>query len=359
MHTHKTFKRTYLHIGLGKTGTSAIQEQLYQNGDRLEREHDLHFPRVFGKSDLFNGNHSPLLKSMFVQNDGAEERSTQSLVVAQSSKDPARLRSLFEESFSNSRADQLLISAEGVGHFGIPYLKLLAAWLHEYSDEIEIVACIRHPIDALASEIQQRLKTGSVLEDLYETPPYYSFSHLFERLDKVLPDSKTNLYAFSDAVKSPRGLAGVLLQKIGVDIDLPVHTSNTSMSHEAALLLSALNRVRPLATNNHHKETRAPTDVMEFTRIPGRKFLPPPAVYEKTASMVEKEVVWLNDKYGIALKSTPISHDLDYNYFSGNSIEDIALTLATLSNIRHTVSSPFRFLIGSFRTIKDIFRRYI
>jgi hypothetical protein len=357
MHTHKIFKRTYLHIGLGKTGTSAIQEQLYQNSERLEREHDIHFPCTFGESDLFNGNHSQLLKKMFVHK--GKDHSMPSAAISQASKDVTRLHSLFENSFSHSHANQLLISAEGIGHFGIPYLELLAKWLQEFSQEIEIVACVRHPIEALSSEIQQRVKFGDVLEDLYETPPYYRFSALFERIENAFPNSTINLYTFSEATKSPKGLTGVFLQKIGVDMKLPVHMSNRSMSHEAALLLSALNRARPMSIGKNHKPSRAPTDVKEFMRIPGRTFLPPPAVYEKILGPVESEVIWLKEKYGLTLEATSISSNLDYNYFSDDSIEDIALSLAKLSNIRYTASSPFRFFIGFFREMKDLFRRYI
>ena len=362
MVTQKMFKRTYLHIGLGKTGSSAIQHQLYQHADLLELEHDIHFPRALDETWKFDGNHSRFLGAMFVDENGLNRAH----VVAgfHSPKELANyastVRSNFEKGFATSTARQLLISAEGIGHFSKPRLRMLAQWLRQFSEEIVIVACLRHPVDALSSEIQQRLKLGYVLEDMYEAPPFYKFRGLFERLDDAFPGCVNILYPFSEAIVDPRGLTGAFLEKIGVDINLPAPVAkraNASMSHEAALVLSAFNRARPLVVDAGQNTFRPPRMVMEFMKIPGRKFQAPGEVYEKLASLAEDELTWLQEQHGIELRAAPVLHEQDYNYFSDESIAEIAVRVGELSKLRYATRRPFRFFASYFRVVINNFLR--
>ena len=70
----KRFKTTFLHIGLGKTGTTSIQADLLAEADVLESAYDLHFPRAFPPSRKFNGNHSFFLRALFQQDPETNAR---------------------------------------------------------------------------------------------------------------------------------------------------------------------------------------------------------------------------------------------------------------------------------------------
>lgn len=358
------FKRAYLHIGLGKTGTSAVQAQLLQHAGRLEREQDMHFPRLLDSSGPFDGNHSQYLNAMFVDETGlgrshkvAGFKSRETLALH-----AAGLRRQFEQGFAASGASQLLLSAEVIGHFSQSRLLLLAGWLQQFAREVEIIACIRHPLDALSSEIQQRLKQGFVLEDMYETPPCYKFSELFGRLEAAFPHSAFRLYDFSEALVFEGGVAGAFLRQLGVDLDLAVPAAkpaNPSMSHEAALLLSALNRARPLLDSGGRNSYRSPNDVMELIQIPGRKFQAPAEVHEKLGRLIAGDLQWLRDKYGIELHARPVSQELDYRHFSEESIEDIALRVAELSKLRYDLVAPVRSVAVYARTLWSNVKRKV
>ena len=357
----KLFERTYLHIGLGKTGSSAIQEQLYRNADLLEREYDIHYPRGLDDSGVFDGNHSRFLSAMFV--DGEELSRPQIVAGFKSRKEveqyAAHTRARFEKGFAASSATRLLVSAEAVGHHSEQRLILLSQWLRQFSKEILIVACVRHPLEALSSEIQERLKRGFVLEDLYQTPPYYKLRNLFGRVDTAFSGCDVCIYDFARAAANPAGLAVALLEQIGVQAALPVQPSrftNTSMSQEAALLLSALNRSTPMVIGEGLNKARTPNDVIEFIGIPGRKYQAPAEVHERLRQLAEPELSWLKATHGIELQAAPVQYDVDHNYFSQESINSIALRIARLNRYRYFLAAPFRF---SGRYVRALWKQLI
>jgi len=331
----KKFRLAYLHIGLGKTGSTAIQAQLLSLADRLERDHDLHFPVMADDGDPFRGNHSTYLEAMFV--DGrvmsrlggpAGDRSPQQIA-----ERAEQVKSQFEAGFAASRAGRLLISAEAIGHFPKRSLQPLSQWLSEHVERVEIVACLRHPLAALSSEIQQRLKSGEVLEHLYEHPPFYAFQDLFDRIGAAFPASGLSLYDFSAATAGAGGVVGTFFRKIGLDAGVAVDSSspaNRSMSHEAALLLSALNKSRPMAGVGAPGNGRKPGDVLPFLSLPGPKFQAPPEVYAKLASRIQPDLAWLKQTHAIELDPGEPLRPTEYFAFSEEAIRELAVRVAGL-----------------------------
>ena len=311
MRHNKRFRRVYLHAGLGKTGTSTIQSYLAANAVRIEREYDIHFPHVFDLAGPFDGNHSQLLRT--ICRSEVEHSSTHTYFAATKVNGIAlgaeEVRSQFESGFSDSEATQLLVSAEAVGHFDARQMMLLSSWLCEYSDSVVVIACIRHPAAALSSEIQQRLRFGAVLEELYENPPCYSFKGLLPRLEAAFPGSKMILYDFEDASGCASGVVGTFLQKIGIEEDLwgrfPDRV-NPSMSQHGAMLLSALNQARSSGSTACVSEGRTRGDVAPFLKIPGRRFQAVPRAYGRLERLVEKDLLWLEQEHGLNLTCRPI-----------------------------------------------------
>ena len=336
MSSKKKFKRVILHAGLGKTGTSSIQNQLLEHAKVLESEHSIHFPRVFrGLHQPFNGNHSSLLGFMFIDHNGPPR--SHSLAGFRSEKEAeeysSKIRTDFENGFSSSSASNLLISAEGLGHFSKPRLILLSNWLQKFAEDIEVIVCIRHPMAALSSEIQQRLTLGFVLEDLYEQPPRYRFKQLFDRLETAFPQSKFVVYDFSRATEYPAGLVGCFYEKIGLDARLVPQQSkykNESMSHEAALLLSALNATEPLIEGGKINRNRSPRAIQYFQKIPGKKYQAPRAVYQMLEREISDDLAWLLEHRGIDLGAITINHRSEYRSFSETSVRSIAVRLGKL-----------------------------
>lgn len=339
--SNRRFTEVILHIGLGKTGTTAIQQTLLAGADRLEQHHDIHFPVKFDDPRPFGGNHTLFLRSLF--QPGAETRrpnivaglgSAEALAQAN-----ANLRTQFQAGFDNSNASRLLLSAEGVGHFTEASLANLMGWLCELSDSIRVIACLRHPRHALASEIQQRLKTGSLLKNMQLFPPYYAFEKLFSQLEKYVPRDAITVYDYAESRRSQQGITGLLLSKLGIDAGGEFQTSpvvNKGISHEATLLLDSINRQRPLVVDGEMNPKRSMGDTQAFLKIPGRKYVPDLEVYELLDECVAPDLEWLSQHYGIHLDAMgagegAISGAIPGD-FSVEALDELALRVSDLAN---------------------------
>lgn len=335
------FEKIVLHIGLGKTGSSAIQQALQRHADYLEAQVDVLVPRSFDDPRPFAGNHSIYLRSLSSDRPHELRVNRAAGLEDQGSVQKAddALRNQYDAIFSSSEAKTLVLSAEGVGHFDDASTLRLAHWLHTLSSRIEVVACVRHPRHALAAEIQQRLKTGARLERLYQNPPFYRYSELFERLAIAFGKEALQLYDYAEVVANAGGAVDTFFRKL--DWALPRQQEdlgivNAALSHEATLLLDSLNRQRPLMLEGKRNPLRRQGDVAVFTRIPGAVFQPPQDVYETLDTMAAPELVWLQEHYGLSLD--PMSAGNDPSGFSAET--ELAFDPAAIDALALLLSDP-------------------
>ena len=345
----KRFNTLFLHIGLGKTGTTSIQQDILARAVELESRHDIHYPTDFPHERHFRGNHSMLLRALFSSQENVRQRLAAKGLVSDESIDTYNKQTLqrLEKGFAASNASRLLLSAEGVGHFSREDMLKLAQWLQTYADNIKVVACLRHPAHALSSEIQQRLNIGDTLDALYQKPPAYPFKSLFTRVEQAFGEQALLVYDFADAVEHPHGVTGALFERLGVDaLDLfdSKPAANTSMSHEAALLINALNVRRPVLVDGKPNPLRADNAAQKLMKIPGRKYTAPREVYQKVEARVERDLEWLRENHQLELRAGYSQSSLDHSSFSEESIEALALQMADLARFRYKILSPLRSL---------------
>lgn len=362
MHLDHKFKRLFLHVGLGKTGTTTIQKDLLANAELLESRYGLHYPRGFSHAKRHEGNHSILLRALFSDTPEVQGRLVAMGLATPQTVDKFNDKTLaqLKRGFESTTASDLLISAEGVGHFRRPQMDDLAAWLSEISESIIVVACVRHPLQALSSEIQQRLCIGEVLETMYENPPGYLFRHLFKRLEGAFGRENVMAYSFADAVREECGVTAMLLRQLGIaaEADFPKSSArNLSMSHEGALLLSACNRQRPILVDGARNPERLGVNFNYFRNLPGRPYRAPAEVYSAVAVAAVKDVQWVEREYSINLGSFDEHAEEDYRAFSQESIEFIADVLADRSRSKYPLlGSIIRVLAKPYLRLRKMLR---
>ena len=338
------FKKTYLHIGLGKTGSTSIQSDLLAQASVLESQYDLHFPRSFPQMHGFNGNHSLPLGVLYQKHPddrkglAARGLDTQECIDAYNTSTEQALN----RGFDNTSASQLLLSAEGIGRFHKADLIDLANWLRSVSEEVLVIACLRHPVAGLSSEIQQRLHIGGILEDLYENPPFYRYIGLFDRLEAAFNRDCIILYDFAQAIKNPGGLTTEFFSHMGFDTGALFQkqpAANTSMSHEAALLLSALNKRHPILVDGHLNSERSVGDSRAFaSSFSGEKYSAPAWVCSKVEELADPHLYWLERHYGMKLAGD-LPANRDNHTFGGESIEATRLKQADDTLVRNSLLS--------------------
>lgn len=302
----KPFEQVYLHLGFGKTGTTSIQSMLASRAQELVAR-GIHYPVSLANVPDFRGNHSRILRHMF---DSTPEKSVSNILAGRSSRDAAghwsrHLRGALEANLEAATAPRLLLSAEGVMNLRRADFIALIDWLSELGDEVKVIACVRHPLSALSSEMQQQLKTGALLESLYENPPYYRFRRKLGLLLKKLGRENLIVYDFAAATSHPLGVRGAFLEHLGTTIDLTgeaVEHANTSLSARAALILNAVNRRAPVIVDGKPNPHRPAGVLQALAPLGGAKFQAPRTVRERLRERTEPELQWLRDALGLQLQ---------------------------------------------------------
>jgi hypothetical protein len=306
----KRFDRAYLHIGMGKTGSTAMQQVYWANAALLDTRHAIHYPvqPVVDCAAGQRGNHSEQILSMFHPRPETIRSNILSggNSAAQARKFSEELRTVFERGFEDTDARDLLLSAEGIPTLANEAVSALAKWLKQWCEEIHIVACLRHPADAVSSHIQQRLWVGATLAEMYLDPPLYRYSTILPRLERLFGAGRIHIYDFAEAVEDPAGLANRLLREFGLNITLlkvRAKTSNSSMSQQTALLLDSLNRNYPALLGGCRNPEHSGAALRLAGLVPGARYQAPSHVYEILEPWARPHLEWLATHYKVNLRN--------------------------------------------------------
>lgn len=203
-------------------------------------------------------------------------------------------------------------------------------YFKSFADEVCIVLWVRSPIAWSNSRAQQYIKQGNhTLEGLNKSPPILKYRSLISLLCKVYGKMSVKVSSLEAAKTHPKGILGRFLGDINIKTfksHLSVERINESVSYEAALLLSTLNRVMPAVEDGRYSLKRSARDFTPFMGIEGERFSLSKEALEIVTNDVRDDLEWLADSYSIDYRL-----DVDDNTngridqtFSRKSIEIIA-----------------------------------
>jgi len=267
-----------VHVGLPKTGTTTIQETLKRNRKTLARA---------GILLLAPGPTSRRLPFVFC--DTPERFLSRGEVWNRSPKAVERLRrSTLRGMERAARRDDwqtMLLSAEGFFNLSETGLQALRAWLDGHVGTIRVIAWVRHPVSHTRSAIQEILKNGKTLDDLYDNPPVFRLNRL-ERIERIL--GPVEIHAYEECVRD--GIVPSFLRAIGAPDDLREAPSrNVSMTMEGARAFDEINR------RGRKLKWR---ELDRIIGMPGEPFDIPEAVKERIAQDAREHVAFVNERYG-------------------------------------------------------------
>lgn len=317
-------RKIILHIGLHKTGTTTIQNVLYENRDFLLRQEGILYPSLAP-------NLSTPLRTIFLNNP--QEHASNKMADF-TSEEIAALQENYldtlEREISSSEWDTLLLSAEGVSNLSTLELAKLREWGEKYASNWTILVCVRHPVEWARSVIQQSLRRGDTLQQLYEEPPVSPYRIKISRFISAFSRESVRVFDFETAIRSDGGIVGAFAQQAGLAASSSdflasksVHT-NESLSLEAVHILSSLNCQRPIFADGVRASRRAGPghELPYLARIEGRKFDVPEPVKKNIRLQSRDDVAWLNETFGLDLYQDVMSPT--------HSIEDLEEPLETL-----------------------------
>lgn len=225
-----------LHIGLHKTGSTAIQAAL--SGYDHQR---IMYADLAPKGVLGNKNHSiPVIacfKEDFYSYKTFKDRGL-------STEEIKKLQTIYRNNFENLKnlnKDKIIISGEEISNLSNDEANSLLEFFNKIFKKIIVIAYVRNPISFAASSFQQQLKGG-----IHELPDYFSprYKHSLQRFkdhhyvsELVVRDYSLLSKKQIDIVTDFRDLCGI---KTNNEKTAP---KNSSLSNESIKILFRLNQL--------------------------------------------------------------------------------------------------------------------
>lgn len=334
----KKFERIVLHIGLHKTGTTTLQDFLYQYRLPLEQELQVLYPAL-------HRNYSQALYSAF-----AEQPEQYSVNIRNGLDTPAKVALVNEENLqallkecAASTATQLILSGEDLSLLSSAGLQRLRDWLSPLAEEMCVVCALRDPLKWSVSAAQSRIRGGHSYAEVNLEPPLQRARQRLQRCAQVFGETGIKLIDFDAALQGEGGLPGAFFDVLGLPRSWvsgkPVQRRNESMSLEAAYLISSLNQDLPLYVDGKLGQRRFKDDIREMIQqTAGRPFALTATAMQKIKDCSEPESAWLEDKFAITLDnsrlSTPVERAAGTLNFSPAAISSIAGQLHDKARVR-------------------------
>ena len=299
----KDRQKIILHIGLPKTGTTTIQNVLHANRDFLLQQEGALYPSL-------EPNLTTPLRTIF--RDYSPQpivNKMAGLTKQEETVHRKKYRDLLEAEISSREWNTLLLSAEGIPNMPRPEIAKLREWGEKYSSDWTVLVCVRHPLAYARSIIQQLLKGGDTLQQLYENPRLPNFRGRISKAISVFGRENVRVFDFEAATEGDGGIVGAFAREAGLTASSGDFLAsravryNESLSLEAARILDSLNRQRPMFVDNVRAPRRAAPgrELAYIRRIKGRKFDVPDWVKENIRSRSREDVAWLNETFGLEL----------------------------------------------------------
>lgn len=308
---NKPAREIILHAGLQKTGSSSIQDTLFDNfNNSLLEQFNVMYPKSWGANQSF------IIYSAFC--DRPEDYHLNIVYGYSKEKieeiNKANLKKLEDElcdRIQKSNCSKIIISAESISLLTKENLISLKQYLLSVlpKSSFKVMVYVRNPITWAVSMIQQYIKAFGIGTD-YETAvnnvlavmeafPANRIEPLIEAFDR----ENVFLYKFEDAAKHAYGLVGHFLSHIGIGESairqLKIHKSNESISLISADILSYMHAKEPIIKNGKRNENRHFGDIFPLYELTGDKF----DVYfhdrVKLFDQAIEGVKWLKEEWGI------------------------------------------------------------
>lgn len=316
-----------LHVGMHKTGSSAIQQAMYGYDDGATRY--AHFPEP---------NHSHAMYSLFTEKPELYHIwRGQGLSQREVSEKLQAYGQLLEAELSSKNWSRLIISGEDMSVLTDTGKEKLLKYFLARGFAVRVIGFVRHPLQYAASFFQQHLKGGASRVELVYPKYRKRFRHFFE----MLSEEAVTLVDYDSEATSRRDVLGAFFDQLDLAPAQPlaIERVNESLSLPAIKLLLCLNR-QAFETTGSHRHMQARDLFIEAVR---RVY--PISVYgrlssERSAELLPSKIAsdWVfcteHMKIKLDLPSNladPENVDLHLSDFSDFPFEKIAALLEELN----------------------------
>ncbi len=281
-----------IHAGMHKTGSSSIQQTLYDTEIA-----GLYYPK------WPTGNHSGLVVLMF--EDAPEEHhgfKAQGITPDELADRRARWQTRLTKALESGEHDRVILSAERLVASPPAALQRLKAFFEPYCDSFRVMAYVRPPVGYMTSAFQQRLK-GDLDRIQLQWPAY---RRSFEKLDQIF--GRENVFLKPFYLRDMVGGDVVLdfAHETGLDL-VPdqVARVNEGLSLEAVALLFMQRRFGKGFVRGFPGAPRANQAFIDaLARIGTGKLELAPALTDPVIEANRADLDWIEDRLGAPLRDS-------------------------------------------------------
>lgn len=312
-------RTAFIHIGLPKTGSTAIQAACdgARAGLSAQQYHYLNGDRNHGErlSLAFWDKPDALSLAGLRWKDGDAAKSYRTDIQA----------ALAQE--IDTTPHHVIFSAEDLSSFRPSEVERMRLFLEKRFDHFKIIGYLREPLSWATSAAQQATKwSGDLLDDLFDAPRLPEFERRLGPWLASFGKACIDLRAYG-----ARDIVADISIALGLDSPLPPTSRlNESVSDQTAILLSHANRLVPPFVERRHNPFRS-FDLTRALRLPGRAFTLPFETVDACFDLLNAERDWANAALGRTEFRTPdmpmISRDIWFGQDRAG-LEDLAATFA-------------------------------
>ncbi len=344
-------KRIVLHVGMHKTGSTAIQASLAGYRDGVFEYAPL--PPAVEADRQRAYNHSFLINTAF---DRGHQRmgKLRKFGVAACDFDRFRVqcRDALEACLRACETEALILSAEAITGFDLEAVRELGALLRQHASDIQVYAYVRDPFGYVKSATQEWIKWGYTGDHLHPL----SYRNNFDHIEDVFGAECVSYRLY----RREKLLNGDVIADFGSWIGLkkdPAHRleANVTLSTDAVRCLYALNSYPMFSSWNGllHYSWRELLDVLRRL-FPGR--------FEIPARMVSREI----DVWDLAWMEARLGQSLQLPPYSGQDMECTGLkdwlgrtTPGMLTTIRRELTSRGAEVPENASLVELLFQLYL
>lgn len=304
-------KKIIVHIGIPKTGSTSIQQNLRQNEYEIQK-YGYNYPSCkvkFPNGHIYHENHSKILFLLFKKDpEKFGEFSALNLKNKVLRQIKTRMRESFISEIQKPGAEKVILSSEALFQLTECELQDLKSFFstHLPGCKFEILLFSRHPVQQAASSFQQNSKAFGHSLPIVIWP----YSSVLTKFASVFSKDAISIYKYEDATEKKESIVHLLFEKIGLPKTMikDHDRANTSLSQEALDLLTYINSRYPMMDGRWIEDSlvtrrcwgRIAEDIRPLLFLPGTKFELDISQSPNLMATAVYEINWLKDSYGIS-----------------------------------------------------------
>lgn len=288
-----------LHIGMPKTGSTAIQLSLFAGSGG-----DFIYPRL-GK-EPFKPQHTDALIQLFSSASGkiANNKRFLGKSLDWSDSDEQRIR----QAAADAGRGSVILSSEGAySYLTMEDIASLRRFAEQLFDDVLVVAYIREPFSLISANFHNLIKA----KRLSKFTPIYKPYRRFENWDEVFGRSRVALWKY-DPSTFPNG---DVVQDFCIRLGLRAPSSakvNETISRPAISAIYRLNRITRCddRTTPAAKKARIAL-IRNFPHQNWPKFRLSPKIIKPIVESNAEDIAWIEDRIGSSLRNDQQAQDND------------------------------------------------